>query len=443
MALATTWAIWVVNAMDIAFILVLSPSIVSEFGISGTTLGTLIGATILVRVFFDLPIASWSDRIGSGWRRKILWAPIIVLYALASTASALRGVSSSVLVLFGLRAAVNAGSVACETISVSATSEWWPKRYRGFAVGLHHTGYPIGTFLAGQVAAFVLIAFGNENWRYAFWFSLLSLPLVGLYWWLSTPGKFERVYERISENGLERPHGEEESVSAGVPWWHVLKQREIVLASVYSAFSVAAYFMFATAFPLYLAFVGGYSFAQVASFAVVWALTAAVFQFLLPALSDKVGRKPILVGAGFYAGAVLLLLPYATSALMVFLVQIMYGVVLSAIYPLCFSVCSDAAPPGRVATSVSISTTLLWGAAAVAVFFTGRIIDLGGGMDSEGGYLTVFYLMSALSFAAGAMYLFARETAADAVPLRQLVGSALGRAGSGAQVPDPKTEESA
>lgn len=409
--LGVTWAIWTLNAMDFSFVTVLGPSIVDEFGISGTTLGGFIAGLFLLRAITDLPISVWSDRLGSGWRRRVLWAPIVVFYAVVSTLTAIRGLSSTVWSFFALRGAVNIGAVACETIGITATSEWWAKSQRGFAVGLHHTGFPIGTFIAGQLVALVLAVFGNESWRYVFWFSLLSLPFVALYWWLSSPQKFDQVYRRIDENGLERPHTAEEAVRAEAPWWSVLKQKEIVLAALYTSLFIAVFFMFSTAFPAYLAFVGGYSFAQVASYAVTWAITGALFQVLLPSLTDYVGRKPVLVAAGFYAGLIMLLLPYATNVYLVFGVQVLYGVVVNAIYPICFSVCADAAPPGRAATAISVSTTLLWFAAALAAFFTGSLIDLGGGFESEGGYLTVFYLMSGLSFAAGIMYLFARETA--------------------------------
>jgi MFS family permease len=103
---------------------------------------------------------------------------------------------------------------------------------------------------------------------------------------------------------------------------------------------------------------------------------------------------------------------------MVFVVQIMYGVVLSAIYPLCFAVCADAAPKGRMATAISLSTTLLWGAAAASVYFTGRLIDFGGGFQAVGGYLLVFKLMSGLSFLSGVLFLFARETAPKVLQAR-------------------------
>jgi MFS family permease len=411
-SLFATWAIWVINAMDVGFIQVLGPSIVKDFNIDGATMGNYISAIFLLRVFVDFPAAWLSDRVGGGWRRKLVWAPIILFYAVFSTLSAVHVLSATVGMFFLLRAAVNAGSVACETISVSATAEWWSQKNRGFAVGLHHTGYPIGSFLAGQVVAIVLSVYGEENWRYAFWFSILSLPFVALYWWLSTRENFDVVQSAIVQAG-EIPSSADHAAEASerAPLSAVFLNREIVLAAIYPALAVSAYFMFAITYPLYLAFIGGYSFAQVASYSVVWALSAAIFQFLLPSLSDRIGRKPILVFAGFYASAVLLLLPHATNGPLVFLVQILYGVVLSAIYPLCFAVCADAAPKGRMATAISLSTTLLWGAAAASVFFTGRLIDLGGGFQAVGGYLLVFKLMSALSFLSGVLFLFARETA--------------------------------
>jgi MFS family permease len=418
-SLFATWAIWVINAMDVGFIQVLGPSIVKEFKIDGVTMGSYISAIFMIRVFVDFPAAWLSDRVGGGWRRKLVWAPIIVFYAVVSTLSAVHALSATVGMFFLLRAAVNAGSVACETLSVSATAEWWSTSNRGFAVGLHHTGYPIGSFLAGQLVAVVLTAYGDANWRYAFWFSLLSIPFVVLYWWLSTRERFDSVQRAIQQAGevssVHIPEGEQ---AEPAPISEVFRSKEVVLAAVYSALAVSAYFMFAISYPLYLAFVGGYSFAEVASYSVVWAITAANFQFLLPSLSDRIGRKPILVIAGIYAGFVLLLLPYATSGPMVFVVQIMYGVVLSAIYPLCFAVCADAAPKGRMATAISLSTTLLWGAAAASVYFTGRLIDFGGGFKAVGGYLLVFKLMSGLSFLSGLLFLFARETAPKVLAAR-------------------------
>ncbi|WP_454862669.1 MFS transporter [Paraburkholderia fungorum] len=419
-ALFATWSIWAVNSMDIVLVQVLGPSIVKEFNVSGTTMGNFVAATFFIRAVIDLP-ASWiSDQVGNGWRRKFFWAPVIISYAAFSTLSVMHALSATIGMLFFLRAFVNVGSAACETVGVASTAEWWSQENRGFAVGLHHTGFPIGVFLAGQVVAIVLSVFGNENWRYAFCFSLLSLPFVGLYWWLATRQKYEAVQRAIVRAG-ERPWNVD-SESASIeraPLRALFRNRQILIAATYTALTVPTYFMFSVAYPLYLAFVGGYSFAQVASYSVVWTISAAIFQLLLPSWSDRIGRKPILVVAGFYSGFVLLLLPYATSGTSVFLIQILYGVVQSAVYPICFSVCADSAPKGRIATAVSLSTSLLWASAAVAVLCTGRLIDFGGGFQATGGYLLVFKVMSALAFASGLLYLFAKETAPLALARRQ------------------------
>ena len=114
--LGVTWAIWTLNAMDFSFVSVLGPVLVEEFSLSGTALGSFVAFLLLVRVIADLPVSAWSDRLGSGWRRRTLWAPIIVFYALVSTATAIRAISSTVWSFFALRAAVNIGAVVDATI---------------------------------------------------------------------------------------------------------------------------------------------------------------------------------------------------------------------------------------------------------------------------------------------------------------------------------------
>src|SRR5699024_11329702 len=60
-----------------------------------------------------------------------------------------------------------------EPVNVAIVAEWWPKEHRGFAVGVHHTGVPIGQFLAGALIAIVL---GSAHWSAAF----LVIPMLGI-----------------------------------------------------------------------------------------------------------------------------------------------------------------------------------------------------------------------------------------------------------------------
>ena len=410
-SLICTWFIWALNSFDYQLVFATAPLAIAEFGISASTWGTLLCVWMLVRVVVDMPLSSLSDKVGSGWRRKLLWAPIVLSYALIGFLNTFRGLSNTIIKYFVLRTGVTIGASACEVLGVAASSEWWPKQHRGFAVGLHHTGFPIGSLIAGLVAAFVINTFGEGNWRYVFAFSLLSIPFVIWYWRLATPKKMEDVYKHIDETGLSRPHSEEVSVEAKGPWTEILKKYEIVSAGIYVALFMGVYILFQSTFPAYLSFTQGYSFAAVAALSFVWPITGALFQVLLPAWSDKIGRKWLLVGAGFYAGIIMLFLPYATTAVGVIAVQVFYGVVLNAVYPICFSVAADSAPEGRVATSISFTTAALWLGAALASLLGGWLVSLGGGWDSITGYKWVFYVMSALSILAGVVHLFAKETA--------------------------------
>lgn len=412
-ALLCTWGIWLMNSFDYNLVYSTAPIAIKEFNVTPEYWGFLVGMWTLVRVFVDLPLNIWCDRVGSGWRRKLLWAPIVVFYAVLSFLTGFKKLSGHILAYFGLRTGVTIGGTACEAIGVAASSEWWAEENRGFAVGAHHTGFPLGGLMAGLVTSAFIAMFGAHNWRWVFFVSLLSIPLVYWYWRLATPENLETVYRHIDERGLTRPHGQEVSVaSSWSGWTEVFKRYEIVSAAIYVLLFMGVYILFITTFPAYLSFVGGYSYEAVAALSFVWAITGATFQVLLPWLSDYVGRKWILVAAGFYAGFIMLLLPYATTRFWVIAVQVLYGVVLNAVYPIAFSTAADAAPKGRVATAVSVTTTFLWIGAAVAGFVAGQLIGLGGGWESRTGYLYVFYLMSGASFLAGILHLFARETAA-------------------------------
>lgn len=106
-ALAVTWAVWAFNVVAFYFISALSPVIISEFGLTAVAFSFFVAGTYAVRAVFDMPLSAWSDRIGSGWRRRVLWAPIILLYAIISALTAIKGLSASVWSFFALRSFVN------------------------------------------------------------------------------------------------------------------------------------------------------------------------------------------------------------------------------------------------------------------------------------------------------------------------------------------------
>jgi MFS family permease len=407
-----TWIVWAFNALDFQLLFALMPAMLSEFSVNPVVLGWCLAMFMFLRVLFDIPVGIYSDKFGTGWRRKTVWTPIVVVYSLVSFLTGFKTLSSNFTSYFVMRSFVQIGGSACETIGVTSTAEWWSKQHRGFSVGLHHTGFPIGGFIAGLLATFVLSTFGDVNWRYAFFFTLLAIPFMWAYHRISTAKNLSTVYKHIDDNQLTKPieTGTGEKISAK-GWFEAIKNREVLINGIFGGIFMAVWMLFVTYYGAYLVFVGGYTLPQAASLAFVWTISGALFQVLIPRWSDFIGRRKLLIFAGFYAGVLMLLLPYATTILMVIVIQVFYGVVSNSVYPMIFAVAADAAPNGRVATSVSMITAMLWVGAGLASIAGGYIISLGGGMNVISGYHTVFIVMAVLSFLAGILQIFSREKA--------------------------------
>lgn len=412
LTLLNTWITWALNVMAFAMIYVIGAKIISTYHLSAATWGWLVAGYLLFRVLIDIPANVLSDRLGSGWRRKYLWFPIMLEYSVVGALIAVPELTSSVWAYFGLLLGIALGTTASEAIGVTATTEWWAKEERGFAIGLHHTGYPIGALVGGLFSAWVMSQFGAGNWRLVYLISLATIPFAIWYWFLSSRRNVNAVYQRIDQRGLHRPmvtgHG---STADWRGWIQVLRIREVIVSAICLFLFQATYNLFATSYPEYLAFIHGYSYASVASLTVVWAFTGALFQFVWPSLSDRIGRKWIIVALGLWQAAVLALLPVSTSLVMVILVQLLYGMTVNAVFPTLFATSADVAPPDRTGAALGVNFAATWLGAAAGSAGAGQILQLvGGGFHSAAAYWVVFYLMVALSALAAVIRLFGRET---------------------------------
>ncbi len=100
----------------------------------------------------DIPGSIWSDRYGSGWKRARFQVPLVLGYTALSFISGIKAISHGLTAFAAARGRQPCGRLG-EPVGVSNTAEWWPKEKRGFALGVHHTGYPIGALLSGVVAS--------------------------------------------------------------------------------------------------------------------------------------------------------------------------------------------------------------------------------------------------------------------------------------------------
>jgi len=101
------------------------------------------------------------------------------------------------------------GTGGMEPVNVAMIGEWWQKENRGFAVGTHHTGFPLGQFFGPLIIGGVLAV---ATWREAFLFiPLVATLIVILQIILARRLNLERVNAWIWENGMT-PSVEEDEI---------------------------------------------------------------------------------------------------------------------------------------------------------------------------------------------------------------------------------------
>ena len=409
LTLLNTWLTWGLNVVTFTMVYSLGPVIIQQFKLSSATWGFIVAGYLGIRVLFDLPTTILSDRIGPGFKRKYVWFPLMMLYAIGGALIAIPALSGSLLGFCLLLIGVAVGTTASEALGVVATSEWWPREHRGFAVGLHHTGYPIGALVGGVVASGVLLVFGNDGWRLVYLASLATVPFAIWYWYLATKKNQDAVEQHDIEAGLTPSVTEDRERVTLRSCFEAMKSREVLILAACGFLFQAMQNVFTTSYPEYLKFVGGFSYAAVASISVVWAITGAFFQFLWPTISDRIGRKWFIVGAGAIQALVFLLLPISTSLIGVILIQLLYGVTLNAVFPLLFSSTADVGGK-RTASALGVVFTSIWLGAVAGTLLAGEVLQAGGGFTNAGSYRVVYLIMVGFSALVIVLRLFAKET---------------------------------
>jgi MFS family permease len=121
----------------------------------------------------------------------------VLITVVASIATAF---GSSLASLYLWRVVMGVGTGGMEPVNVAMVGEWWQKENRSFAVGVHHTGFPIGQFV-GPVLIGAIIAVAT--WREAFLcIPLIAFPIVVAQIVVGRRWNLARVNDWIRERGM-------------------------------------------------------------------------------------------------------------------------------------------------------------------------------------------------------------------------------------------------
>ena len=314
----------------------LMPFIQPDLHLNNTQVGLLAAALSLTWAIAAFGIGLVSDKTGS---RKGL----LILATLAfSLCSFLTGIASTFLMILGARLLMGVAEGGIMPISQSLIATEVEPRHRGLAMGVTQN---FGSNLFGSFfAPVLLVAFaGYFGWRHAFFLAGAPGLLTAFLMW-----RFVRevpVESAPSESGA----------SKGSSLGEALAERNVVLCAVIGVLLVSYLVLCWTFMPLYLTQVRKYDPQTMGWLMGTLGISATIGAFVISALSDRWGRRPLLIvmpliavilplGAMYYDGSV-----WGLAA--IFFVG--WGV--NGIFPLFMgTVPSESVAPHHMATALGI-----------------------------------------------------------------------------------------
>ena len=337
---------------------------------------------------------AYSDRSGN---RKTLLLVTVVGFSLCSFASGL-AVSFATLFLARLLMGLAEGPFLPIAQSLVAIESTAAKRGHNMGVMQNFGSNLLGSF----VAPLVLVAIATVyNWRWAFFLAgvpglIMALLIVKV---VRRPAAATAPAKTAAQPAA--PLAE-----TNMGYREMLRHRNMWLCMLMAIFMVAWMVLGWAFLPLFYTKVRQFSNGQMSVLMSVLGLSAAFFCFVVPALSDRFGRRPVIVIFNFIG----LLVPLAAllfqGSLLMLGALIFLGWSASGTFPLFMgTVPSETIPARYVATSLGMTVGLgeiLGGVSAPAI--AGRAAD-------HYGLQAPVIIMAVCAIVGAVLALFLRETA--------------------------------
>lgn len=380
-----------VVAFDRLTVAYLSPYIVADLGLTNQQLGLLAAAlsgAIALSALFGGRIA---DQTG---RRKLILIICTVLFSLGSGAG---GLATSFAVLFGARALLGLAEGPMVPISQTVIAETSAPERRGVAMGFMQM---VGAFgIAGILGPIVATQLAEDyGWRTTM---LLSIA-PGLLLALGIAFVLKRDPPRVALP-VKSTEGQSDFLAA---IGQLLAVRNMRVALAVAAMFTAWLVLQNTFLAVYLTQDKLLDPKTAGSVIAMGGVAGIIGGIGLPFLSDRIGRKPVMIGACFAGmGCPIALLVLPGDPLLLG-AAILLGWLPLGIAPLyCATVPTESVSPALAATAVGLTM-------GTAEFFGGVLLPPIAGALADGfGLQSVFIICIALALGAAMVAMFLKETA--------------------------------
>jgi ACS family hexuronate transporter-like MFS transporter len=311
----------------------LMPFVQPELGLSNTQVGILSSALSLTWAVSGFAVGRLSDRLGS---RK----PVIVIATIAFCAcSLLSGISHSFLMLLGARLLMGAAEGGVMPVSHSMiVIEVAPER-RGLAMGVAQNlgSNLLGSGLAPIILVPIAIAVG---WRMGFYLAAIPGLITAALIWFT----------------LREPQaGKAKTKEPTVTLQQAFAERNVLLCALMSILLVSYLVVCWTFMPLFLTNTRGFTPDMMSWLMATLGISAGIGSFVVPAISDAVGRKPVFVAACLLGLILPLGAMYLNGSIWILVLVFFFGWALNGIFPLFMAtVPAESVDPRLTATLTGI-----------------------------------------------------------------------------------------
>jgi predicted MFS family arabinose efflux permease len=370
----------------------LMPFIANDLHFNNSQVGLVASALSFTWALAAFLGGAYSDRTGN---RKTLLLITVVAFSFCSFASGF-AVSFATLFLARLLMGMAEGPFLPIAQSLVAIESTAARRGNNMGVMQNFGSNLLGSFVAPLALVAIATAY---NWRWAFF--LAGVP--GLIMALLI-AKYVRQPAAALAGTATQPAATLAAKSMG--YREMLQHRNMWLCMLMAIFMVAWMVLGWAFLPLFYIKVRQISNGQMSVLMSVLGLSAAFFSFVVPALSDRFGRRPVIVIFNFIGLLVPLAALHFQGSLIMLGLLIFIGWSASGTFPLFMgTVPSETIPARYVATSLGMTVGLgeiLGGVGAPA--FAGRAAD-------HYGLQAPLMIMAVCAIVGTVLALFLRETA--------------------------------
>jgi MFS family permease len=376
---------WAVIYADRTILYPLLTVIASEFGLTGFQTGLISGTYFTLYVAAMLPAGLLSERLGL--KRTLVLFSFVSAVGMAGFGSA----TVNFLALLAMAGIHGAGAGSYYTMAYSITIHTVPSRNRGIASGVINGGMSLGLAVGLALAGPLYHATGS--WRIPF--LILAVPTFLM------AALFQRAIREVPV-----------SRRRDVPVWDLLRDPTLLRMNL-SAFCVLyGWWVLLSWGPVFFQSERNLGLTMSGLYTLVIAVTAMPSGLLLGRLSDRIGRKRIILTMLPLMALSLAVIPQVQSRTGMLLALMAYGVVGKLAWdPLAISWLGDYVAryrPEAVGTAVALFSFLSVLSAVVGPPLTGWIKDVTGSL--AGG----FYVAAGLALVGFALSLGPADGAAGA-----------------------------